>query len=311
MRIVTLLPAATEMVCALGLEDALVGRSHECDTPASILDRPIVTGAAIDDRSSSAEIDQMVREFTQTGRPLYHLDAKLLQELNPDLLVTQELCDVCAITPTQVDAALEGMETRPFVLRLGPGGLEDVLQDFIRLGQATDRLSQARDFRAHLEQRITSITNQATISPRPKVLFLEWLDPAFSAGHWNPELINRAGGENVLNTPPGVHSRGIDDVTLANVQPDLIYVAACGFTAERARREWDALPPDHPVRQTHRRSRARLVFSDGNAFFNRPGPRLVESLTLLAGAIRDTAASMTTFESTASPSENNSQKPNL
>lgn len=290
MRIVSLLPAATEMVCALGLEDNLVGISHECDTPASITDRPVVTGAAIDDRPSSAQIDQAVREFTQAGRPLYHLDTHLLSKLTPDLIVTQELCDVCAITPTQVDEALRGIEPRPRVLRLGSGGLTDVLQDFIRLGQATERLPQAHDFRTQLEQRITDITARAQAKPRPQVLFLEWLDPAFSAGHWNPELIDRAGGLNVLHTPPNGHSQVIDDETLGTVQPDLIFVAACGFTAERARREWDALPLHHPVRETHRRSRARLVFADGNAYFNRPGPRLVDSLALLSKVIRQTAA---------------------
>ena len=288
MRSVSLLPAATEMVCALGLEDALVGRSHECDTPASIADLPVVTGSEIDDRANSAEIDQAVRDFAHAGRPLYHIDAELLHRLRPDLIVTQELCDVCAITPGQVDAAIHELRPRPEILRLGPGGLDDVLADFTRLGRATGRIGQANACRQALEQRLAELTVDKPPVSRPRVLFLEWLDPAFGAGHWNPELIQRAGGKNVLDVSPGDHSRTIDDRTLERVDPDLVFVAACGFTAERARREWDALPPDHPVRRVHQRRGARLHFADGNAYFNRPGPRLVESLEILAAAIAAT-----------------------
>ncbi|MEM6854416.1 MAG: ABC transporter substrate-binding protein [Planctomycetota bacterium] len=288
MRIVSLLPAATEMVCAVGLEDALVGRSHECDTPASITKLPVVTGAEIDDRPSSAEIDRLVRKYARLGRPLYHINAELLRRLRPDLIVTQELCDVCAITPGQVDAAIRDLEPRPDVLRLGPGGLDDVLDDFMRLGRATGRIDQANACRHALEKRLADLTVDTPLSSRPKVLFLEWLDPAFGAGHWNPELIERAGGQSVLDARPGDHSRTIDDRTLECVHPDLMFVAACGFTAERARREWDALPPDHPVRRVHQRGDARLHFADGNAYFNRPGPRLVESLEILAAAIAAT-----------------------
>ncbi|MEM1109166.1 MAG: ABC transporter substrate-binding protein [Planctomycetota bacterium] len=289
MRIVSLLPAATEIVCALGLEDALVGRSHECDTPASITGLPVVTGAEIDDRPSSAEIDRLVREYAHAGRPLYHIHEKLLRDLKPDLIVTQELCDVCAITPTQVDHAIQKIEPRPEVVRLGPGGLDDVLQDFIRLGDAAGRSGQAYACLQQLQKRIAELTVEpppgSLPEPRPKVLFLEWLDPAFGAGHWNPELIERAGGHNVLDVRPGDHSRTIDDDTLDRVTPDLVFVAACGFTAERARQEWDALPVDHPVRRVHRRTNARLEFADGNAYFNRPGPRLVDSLEILRAAV--------------------------
>ncbi|MEM1027320.1 MAG: ABC transporter substrate-binding protein [Planctomycetota bacterium] len=288
MRIVSLLPAATEMVCALGLENSLVGRSHECDTPASITKLPVVTGAEIDDRPNSAEIDRLVREYARLGRPLYHINAELLRRLRPNLVVTQELCDVCAITPGQVDAAIRGLKPRPDVLRLGPGGLDDVLADFIRLGRATGRVDQANACRQALEKRLAELTVDTPLSSRPKVLFLEWLDPAFGAGHWNPELIERAGGQSVLDVRPGDHSRTIDDRTLESVHPDLMFVAACGFTAERARREWDALPPDHPVQRVYQRSGARLHFADGNAYFNRPGPRLVESLEILAAAIAAT-----------------------
>ncbi|MEM9882093.1 MAG: ABC transporter substrate-binding protein [Planctomycetota bacterium] len=286
MRIVTLLPAATEMVHALGLGDALVGRSHECDTPASVGELPVVTRAEIDERLGSGEIDRLVREFARDGRPLYRIDDALLKRLRPDVIVTQELCDVCAITPGQVDEAIRGLEPRPRVVRLGPGGLADVLDDLTRLGGATGRVEQARDCRDKLERRIDALTVDPVRSPRPRVLFLEWLDPAFGAGHWNPELIERAGGSNVLDVRPGDHSRTIDDNTLDRVCPELIFVAACGFTAERARREWDALADDHPVRRVHRRSGARLHFADGNAYFNRPGPRLVDSLEVLRAAVR-------------------------
>ncbi|MEM6458575.1 MAG: ABC transporter substrate-binding protein [Planctomycetota bacterium] len=286
MRIVSLLPAATELVHALGLGDVLVGRSHECDTPVSVAELPVVTRAEIDERLSSGEIDRLVREFARDGRPLYRIDDALLKRLRPDVIVTQELCDVCAITPGQVDEAIRGLEPRPRVVRLGPGGLDDVLDDLVRLGRATGRVEQAEACRRRLERRIAELTVEASVSPRPRVLFLEWLDPAFGAGHWNPELIERAGGQSVLDVRPGDHSRTIDDDTLDRVCPELIFVAACGFTAERARREWDALDDDHPVRRVHRRSGARLHFADGNAYFNRPGPRLVDSLEVLAAAVR-------------------------
>ena len=285
MRIVTLLPAATEMICALGLEEALVGRSHECDTPPSITNRPVVTSCELDDKCSSGQIDTAVRSLAQAGRPLYGVDAERLRGLRPDLVVAQELCDVCAVTPAQVQEAVQGLDPEPAVLRLEPGLLADVLRDIERLGEATGRHARARACREELEQRLDVIQRAAT-PHRPRVLFLEWLDPAFGAGHWNPELIRRAGGQDVLDTPPGEHSRVIDEATLDAVQPDLVFVAACGFTAERSRREWDALPDDHAVRRMYERSQARLVFADGNAYFNRPGPRLVDSLELLVEAVR-------------------------
>ncbi len=285
MRIVSLLPAATEMVCALGLEGALVGRSHECDTPATITDRPVVSRAEIDHHPTSAEIDAAVRTFAHEGRPLYHLNAELIRSLRPDVVVTQELCDVCAITPTQVHAALLGVSPAPAVLRLGPGTLDDVLNDVMRLGQATGRMPQAQTHHDALARRLADLTVSNTTAARPRVLFLEWLDPAFGAGHWNPELIERAGGRSVLDVRPGQHSRVISDDTLASVVPDLIFVAACGFDTARARREWSVLPPEHPVRHMHRRTGARLVFADGNAHFNRPGPRLIDSLAVLRSAV--------------------------
>ena len=285
MRIVSLLPAATEMVCALELEDALVGRSHECDTPATITDRPVVSRAEIDDHPTSAEIDAAVRTFAQAGRPLYHLDEKLIRSLRPDLVVTQELCDVCAITPAQVDAALRGISPAPAVLRLGPGTLDDVFNDVIRLGQATDRVAQAQIHHDTLARRLDDLTVSDATAARPGVLFLEWLDPAFGAGHWNPELIERAGGRSVLEMQPNQHSQVIPDATLATVVPDLIFVAACGFDTARARHEWKALPFEHPVRAMHRRTGARLVFADGNAHFNRPGPRLIDSLAVRRSAV--------------------------
>lgn len=285
MRIVSLLPAATEMVCALGLEDALVGRSHECDTPTTITNRPVVSRAEIDHHPTSAEIDAAVRTFAQEGRPLYHLNEALIRSLRPDVVVTQELCDVCAITPMQVDAALRGVSPAPTVLRLGPVTLDHVLNDVMRLGQATDRLAQAQIHRDTLARRLDDLTVSSLPAARPRVLFLEWLDPAFGAGHWNPELIERAGGRSVLDVQPGQHSQVIPDATLATVVPDLIFVAACGFDTARARHEWETLPFEHPVRHMQRRTGARLVFADGNAHFNRPGPRLIDSLAVLRSAV--------------------------
>ena len=291
MRIVSFVPAATEMVCALGLDDQLVGRSHECDFPASITDRPAVTHAHLSDQSPSGVIDAEVRERAAAGQPLYGIDAATLKALKPDLLLTQDLCDVCAIAPAQVEAALDPSAPRPRIMRLAPGGVDDVLQDLLRLGEMTQRTQAAADCVERLRQRLDAATAAtATPSPAPRVLFLEWLDPPFSAGHWNPELIRRAGAQSVLPVADGQRSGVIASETLEQLVTDLIFVAACGFGAPRARREWDALPPEHPLRALHTRTGARLVFADGNAHFNRPGPRLVDSMEYLRDAVRATSA---------------------
>jgi len=284
VRIVSLLPAATELVCAAGLQDRLVGRSHECDFPAAVIDRPAVTRAHLNDQAPSGVIDAEVRAWTAEGRPLYAVDGPMLRGLRPDLILTQDLCEVCAVAPAQVDSAVQSLDPYPRVLRLAPGGIEDVLRDLVRLGELAGRPEPATAAAARLRERFDRATDsrhdQAT-SAKPRVLFLEWLDPPFSAGHWNPELIRRAGARSVLPVTDGEKSRVIPPEALQPLTPDLIFVAACGLSPARARREWHALPAAHPLRALHRRIGARVVFADGHAHFNRPGPRLVDSLEFL------------------------------
>ncbi len=286
MRIVSLVPAATELVYALGLDAQLVGRSHECDFPAGVQSLPPVTHAHLDDHRLSADIDADVRALAAAGQPLYGIDHAALHALNPTLLLTQDLCDVCAIAPAQVDAALEGLNPRPQIMRLAPGSVDDVLQDLIRLGDLTGRRTQAVDAVARLRRRLDAATElPSEPNAAPRVLFVEWLAPPFTAGHWNPGLIRRAGAVSVLPVAEGARSRAITPDELAPLVPDLIFVAACGFDAARARREWDALSPGHPLRALHAHRKPHLVFADGNAHFNRPGPRLVDSLEVLRESV--------------------------
>jgi iron complex transport system substrate-binding protein len=287
MRIVSLLPSATEIVCALGLGDELVGVTHECDHPAFVRGLPKVTTTSIPHDATSGQIDALVREQLATERALYHLDLPMLEELAPDLIVTQALCDVCAVAAAEVTDAACQLPGNPPVVNLEPMTLDEVFDAITAVGAAANRAAQATQVVADLRARVDAVARlSATIveGDRPRVAFLEWIDPLFNAGHWNPELIALAGGIDVLGSPAEA-SRTITWQQLVDARPDVLFVSCCGFPTERALQDlpilaakpgWAELPA---VRNT------RVAFSDGNAYFSRPGPRLVDSLEILAHAV--------------------------
>lgn len=287
MRIVSLLPSATEIVCALGLEGDLVGVTHECDFPPSVKSLPKVTRTLIPHDAASADIDTLVRQRLKVQTALYTLDVPTLERLRPDLLVTQALCDVCAVAEAEVQEAACRLPGRPQVLNLEPMSLEDVFETLLLVGQATGRAEQARSAVASLQARVNAVVDRTATLPadaRPRVAFLEWIDPPFNAGHWNPTLIEMAGGVDVLGNA-GQPSRTLAWEEVVRAQPDVLFIACCGFDAERGRQDvpilerqtgWATLP----CVQT-----GRVYVSDGNAYFSRPGPRLVDSLEILAHAL--------------------------
>lgn len=284
-RIVSLLPSATEMVCALGLESALVGVTHECDYPPSVLKLPKVTRTRIPADVSSAEIDELVRERAPTGHALYTLDAELLARLGPDLIVTQGLCDVCAVAEEEVRAVACALAGRPRVVNLEPHSLETMFDALRSIAIAAGVERAADEVVARLEARVAVVAQRsAKITGRPRVALLEWLDPPFSSGHWSPELVRLAGGNEVLGIE-GQTSRTLSWDEVVAARPEFILLACCGFDVERTLRDapilatvagWSELPA---VRND------RVYVIDGSQYFSRPGPRLVDSLEILAHAL--------------------------
>ncbi|HEU4649447.1 MAG TPA: ABC transporter substrate-binding protein [Gemmatimonadales bacterium] len=288
MKIVSLLPSATEIVCALGLEDALVGVSHSCDFPAGIMDRPRVTRTSVPTDASSAEIDAAVRATLARGESLYQLELECLDALAPDLLVTQSLCEVCAVGEGQVQAALHRLPGPPTVLTLSPETLDQVFDAIETVGRATGRAARATAVVAELRRRIAHVTWAIrNVTVRPRVAFLEWLDPPFSGGHWNPELVALAGGVDGLGTA-GKPSRRLSWAEVVAWQPEVLCVACCGYDADRTRAELAALlaaPESAALAALPCFTAGRVHVFDGVGHFSRPGPRLVESLELLARAL--------------------------
>lgn len=283
MRIVSLLPSATEIVCALGLESQLVGVTHECDHPAAVRALPKVTRTLIPSDASSHAIDALVRERLATRAALYTLDLATLGALAPDLIVTQALCDVCAVAEDEVRAAACALPGAPQVLNLEPQTLAEVLDALRMVGRATGTEDRAEEMVAALAARVEAVRARAGVE-RPRVLLLEWIDPPFSAGHWNPELVAIAGGVPVLGVA-GERSRTLAWPEVIAAAPEVVLVSCCGFDVERTRRDLpllDLVPGWHDLPAVRH---GRVWVTDGNQFFSRPGPRLVESLELLAHAI--------------------------
>lgn len=282
MRIVSLLPSATEIVHAVGLGDRLVGVSHECDHPAAVRGLPRVTRSLIPADATSAEIDAAVRDGVRKRQPLFALDAALLASLRPDLVVTQALCDVCAVAEGKVAAALAGLPGPPRVLTLEPHRLGDVLAGMQAVADAAGAADAGRAAVAALQRRIDAVAaRSAAVAAHPRVMLLEWLDPPFTAGHWSPEIVRLAGGAEVLGRE-GERSRAVawDDVRGAD--PEVLVVACCGFDVDRTRQELPLLTGRPGFRDLACVRSGRVYLMDGNAFFSRPGPRLVDALEALA-----------------------------
>lgn len=279
--VVSLLPSATEIVCALGRRDQLVGRSHECDHPADVASLPTCTRATFPD-GSSREIDDSVRDLVSRGLSLYDVDLDTLQRLAPDVVITQDQCKVCAVHLADVEAALAectGTDTR--IVSLSPQVLGDVWRDVRTVGDAIGAASEARDLTADLAERIAGIVEQTGRRGQESVVCLEWIEPLMASGNWMPELVRIAGGRPLLGDT-GRHSPTIEWAQLVEADPDVLVVTACGFDLPRTEREIGALtgrPGWHDLRAAREE---RVYLADGNAYFNRSGPRLVESIEILA-----------------------------
>lgn len=293
MNIVSLLPSATEIVCALGLSERLVGVSHDCDYPAEILDRRVLSDAIVTSTMPSVQIDAAIRRQVHTGKSVYHLDGALLASLAPDLILTQELCQVCAPSFSDVRRAARVLEGRTQIVSLEPHTLDDILENILEVGRLTRTEAAARALVAALGERIERVKHQAPPEPRPRVACLEWLDPIFVAGHWVPDMVAMAGGVDGLGHPKH-DSYVIEWDRVIEYAPDIIILMPCGFDILRTRAEihlltnrpgWDDLPA---VRA------GRVYLTDGSAYFNRPGPRIVRGVEILGEVLRAPAGSFHT-----------------
>ncbi|HEY3808154.1 MAG TPA: ABC transporter substrate-binding protein [Kofleriaceae bacterium] len=283
-RIVSLLPSATEIVCVLGAGDQLVGISHECDFPEAIRDRRVLTRSRIDVHGSSRAIDTAVRAVITDALSIYAVDDEALAALAPDVIVTQDLCEVCAVSLDDVRAAVARLAHRDDVriVSLSPTRLDDVLGDIERVAAVLDRRERGATVRAELEHRIRSIAERAQrANSRPRVVSLEWIDPLMIGGTWMPELIELAGGT-AVGASAGSPAPTIDAPALAALRPDVVVVKPCGFSLDRALVERDIIERNVIAAIG---AHARVYVTDGNQFFNRPGPRLVESLEIMAACV--------------------------
>lgn len=285
-RIISLLPSATEILCALGLQDRLLAVTHECDYPAIALTKPHITRSLLTPDMTSGEIDAAVRSQLATdAHSLYAIDRTLLAEIAPDLIVTQQLCEVCAVDYDDVLDAVKSLPQQPQVINLEPMSLADVLRDIAMVGAATGRTEAARALVASLEARIERVRQRvAQTTSRPRVAFIEWIDPIFCGGHWNPELIALAGGEDGIGRL-GERSEQVAWERVAAYQPEVMVVACCGFTAKRAQQDEPTLRAYPGFADLPCARDGRIHFVDGAAYFSRPSQRLVESLELLASLI--------------------------
>jgi iron complex transport system substrate-binding protein len=280
VRIVSLLPSATEILFGIGAGGDVVGVTHECDFPEAALTLPRLTSSALPEASNSAEIDRHVRASLHSGSSLYHLDSAVLERLAPDVIITQELCKVCAVSYEIVDRAAKRLTSDPRVVSLEPSSLDDVLANIEFVGELTGHVSRARALVEALSLRIEAMRG-AKATRRPRTLVLEWTDPPMGPGHWTPGLVELAGGTAILSNP-GANSQRLEWEAIVQADPDAIIVAPCGFGLERARAAVDELAaiPQWCSLRAHRENRVHVV--DGNAYVNRPGPRLVDTAEIFA-----------------------------
>ncbi len=286
MRIVSLLPSATEIVFALGGGDELVGRSPECDYPPEALDVPVVSRNRIDPNVlSSGEIDAMVARHVADGGSLYQVDEDALRMARPDLILTQALCDVCAASMHDVIAVAARLDHRPEVLSLDPRDLRQVFESIVRVGDAIGRHREADELAAGLWNRVDSVRRRtAGIEDRPRTFCIEWVDPIFNAGHWVPRMVEYAGGADGL-ARAGEPSVRVEWRDVALFAPEVVVVMPCGFPAERAAREAKALGRRPGWRDVPAVRRGRVVAVDGASYFSRPGPRLADGVEILASIV--------------------------
>ena len=286
MRVVSFLPSATEIVAALGHLDDIVGVSHECDYPADVRSRDVVTSSAIDSKASPGAIDTAVRDFVDTGRPLYDVREDRVRALAPDVMVTQVVCDVCAVSEGDVRALATRLSPSPEVVTLGATTLDGIFDDIRRVAAALGVADRAESLAGRSRERMRAVheTLKAARAPRPRVAVIEWTDPIFAAGHWVPEMVHRAGGIDVL-AQQGEHSTTRTMETVRDADPEIILVGPCGFDLDRAAVDAERLM----VSEAWSWARARQVWAiDANSFLSRPGPRVIDGIELLAQILHPT-----------------------
>ena len=284
MKICSLLPSATEILFALGLGDQVAGVSHECDFPEEAKSRPVLIKSRITHTESAAAIDRQVREFLERGESLYSVDFELLRQIEPDLIVTQDLCHVCAATPDDLAAALAHLPRQPQVVTLNPHSLADVCSDIRAVGEATGCASQADAVIEKFNAAIAEVETRVAGLARPRVLCLEWLDPPYVAGHWVPEMVERAGGRDVLGLP-GKPSFRVEWETALATRPEVIVIMPCGYSLASAEAEFLKLPLPQGWNDLPAVRDGRVFVVEASGYFSRPGPRLAEGLSILASTI--------------------------
>ena len=282
MRICSLLPSATEIAYAIGLGDSILGVSHECDFPPEAATKPSLLRPRVDPSAPPLEIDRQVSEIIARGESIYAVDADLLRSLDPDLILTQDLCHVCAASPDDLATALARFQKQPQVLSLTPRSLAEVWDDIRRVGEATGRTREANAFAASLEERVAAVeVAVAKASSRPRVLCLEWLDPYYVGGHWVPEMVSKAGGEDVLGRMREPSFR-VSAEQILEARPDAIVIMPCGYNLARVVSEFRIEMSPRGAESLPAARERRIFAVDANSYFSRPGPRLADGVALLA-----------------------------
>jgi iron complex transport system substrate-binding protein len=286
MKIVSLLPSATEVVYALGLGEDLSGVTFECDYPAEARTRPVVSDTALptDRPLTSGEIDAEVHRRMDAREPLYRLDKDLIREIQPDVILTQDLCRVCAVPTGIVQDALDELGCAARVVSMDPTSLQEILESFIDVGRATGAEERARELVAGLRERIDAVKARAARLPTIRTFSMEWLDPPFAGGHWIPELVQLAAGQNLL-TEPGQRSRQATWREIADAAPEVMVFMPCGYYLEEAEAEAARIYHVPEFRETTAFASGTVYATDASSFFSRPGPRIVDGLEMLAWAI--------------------------
>ncbi len=286
MRICSFLPSVTEIVCALGLEDNLVGVTHECNYPESVLKKPRVVMSSISHHNrSSREIDELVVKNRQEGKSTYLVEIEKLKEAKPDIIFTQGLCEVCAVSDTQTLEAAEVLDNNPEIVSFEPGTMDEVLGSIVTIGEVTGKAKEANKLRVNLQKRIDDILS-VTQKKRdlPRVFCLEWLDPPFVAGHWVPDMVEIAGGENGLCKKGEVSVR-VNWEQILEFAPHYIFVMPCGFNIDKILDEIGTVTSNPAWNQTPASQNGNVYLVDANSYFSRPGPRLVEGIEIVARTI--------------------------
>jgi iron complex transport system substrate-binding protein len=285
-RIISLLAAGTEIVCGLGLEDQLVGRSHECDYPKSILHLPVCSSATLDPQASSLEIDKQVKGILTDALSFYQIDRALIKTLKPNVIITQTQCEVCAVSLSDVEKALENLLDEPVeIISLEPDNLNAIFNDIKTVSEILGVPERGADLTDRMHERMDLIKHKLKfITQKPTVACIEWIEPLMIAGNWMPEMVEIAGGESVL-AQSGKHSPAINWMDLVQADPEIIIVMPCGFSIERTLKEMDTLLQQSYFRDLQAVKNNQLFIADGNQYFNRSGPRIADSVEILAEII--------------------------